>query len=480
MRRGSLIAPLLLILIGSLFLLKNIRPDLPLFENLVSYWPFLLIGWGILRFAEITLAYLREKPLPAAGISGGEWTLIIMLTVIGSSIWGVQRFARYPWNNVRIGGWEIMGQAYDYPVEAKSLKAGAAPRVVVDNPRGAVRIVGVAGEEVKVSGRKSIRALKKEDSDKADQITPLDVQLEGSAIVVRGNQDRAADSQVSMELEIQVPRGASVECRGRTGDWDLSDLGGTLDLAADRASVRAQNVAGAVRINSKRSDLVRVLDARGDVEIKGAGRDIELENIEGQVTINGSFSGETMLRKVAKPVRFESTSTTFRLEKVPGELQITLGQISGENLVGPLVLENRRTKDVRLTDVANTIEITLDRGDIELRQSKLPLARTRLHTRAGDVEVALPEKAQFSLDAATERGNLTNDFSPQLREVSEKNGGKLTGAIGAGPELKLTTDRGHLTLRRFAASDVGSPVMDVPAPPKAPLPPRPPVKAENQ
>jgi DUF4097 and DUF4098 domain-containing protein YvlB len=484
MRRSSVVFPLVLILIGIAFLVRNIRPDLPIFETLVSYWPFLLIAWGLLRLIEITIAWMRESPLPALGISGGEWAMVVMLTLLGSSIWGVQRFSRYPWSNVRIGGWDFMGNAFDFPLEARSLKAGATPRVVIDNPRGSVRIVGIAGEEVKASGRKSVRAMDRDEANKADRITPLDLQLEGATVVVRGNQDRASDAQVTMELEIQVPRGASVECRGRNNDWDLSDLNGAIDISGDRSSARIQNVGGAVRVNTKRSDLVRVLDGRGDIEVKGAGRDIELENIEGQVTLNGSFSGETSLRKIAKPVRFESNATTLRLEKVPGELQITLGKIAGENLVGPLVLENRRTKDIRLTDVSNSVDITLDRGDIELRQSKLPLGRVTLHTRAGDVEVALPEKAQMSLNASTERGNITNDFSTQLHEVAEHNGGKLSGAIGAGPEVRLTTDRGHLTVRRFAAEDAASPVTPepkAPALPKMPpTPPTPPAKAVNQ
>jgi len=37
---------LLLLIIGGLFLWRNLHPDTPIFELLAQYWPFLLIGWG--------------------------------------------------------------------------------------------------------------------------------------------------------------------------------------------------------------------------------------------------------------------------------------------------------------------------------------------------------------------------------------------------------------------------------------------------
>jgi hypothetical protein len=49
MRRRSLTGPILIILVGAAFLIYNLRPDIPLFDLLAQYWPFLLIAWGTLR-----------------------------------------------------------------------------------------------------------------------------------------------------------------------------------------------------------------------------------------------------------------------------------------------------------------------------------------------------------------------------------------------------------------------------------------------
>ena len=47
--RRSLLGPFLLIAVGMLFLLYNVRPDLPIVEILSKWWPFFLIGWGLPR-----------------------------------------------------------------------------------------------------------------------------------------------------------------------------------------------------------------------------------------------------------------------------------------------------------------------------------------------------------------------------------------------------------------------------------------------
>ena len=59
MRRRSFTGPLLLLLIGGLFLWRNLHPEAPVFDLLAQYWPFVLIAWGLLRLVEV-LVWSRE------------------------------------------------------------------------------------------------------------------------------------------------------------------------------------------------------------------------------------------------------------------------------------------------------------------------------------------------------------------------------------------------------------------------------------
>ena len=480
MKRGSVVGPLILIAIGLVFLMKNIRPDLPLFNMFMTYWPFLLIGWGVLRLLELLVIYFRGGKLPVTGVSGGEWALVIILTIVGSSAWGVQRFSRDGFGKIRVGGVEVFGESYDYPVDLSNVKASKTARVVIDNPRGNTRIVGADIEEVRVNGRKSIRAMGKDEADKANVQSKVQMSAAGDIITVYGNQDRADGPRVSTDLEISVPRGASIETRGRYGDVEISDLTGEVSINSDNAGVRLQNLGGRVKIDTRKSDILRATGVKGDVEIKGRGRDIELEDIAGLVTINGAYSGETTLRKLAKGVRFESSMTEFRVERVPGELQLSLSALTGHNLIGPLMVK-AKSKDVRLTEVTESITLDLDRGDVELRQARTT-PKIDVKISSGDIELGLPPQSKFTLNARTRRGEITNDYDQRLKEEKESNGGTLVGTLGAGPEIKLNTNRGALTLMKTTPSETvmaEAPEPKTPKPPKPAIPAAPP-RADNQ
>ncbi len=479
MKRGSVVGPLVLIAIGIVFLLKNIRPDLPLFNIFMDYWPFLLIGWGVLRLLEILVIYFRGGKMPVTGVSGGEWALVIILTLVGSSVWGVQRFSRDGLGKIRVGGVEVFGESYDYPVDLSSTRASKTARVVIDNPRGNTRIVGADIEEIRVNGRKSVRAMSKDEADKANTQSKVQLNAAGDVITITGNQDRADGPRVSTDLEVSVPRGASIETRGRYGDVEISDVNGEISINSDNAGVRLQNLGGRVRIDTRKSDILRATGIKGDVELKGRGRDIELEDIAGQVIINGSYSGETTLRKLAKGVRFESPNTEFRVERVPGELQLSLSSLVGHNLVGPVMVK-AKSKDVRFSEVTDSINLDIDRGDVEIRQGRTA-SKIDVKLDSGDIELALPPQAKFTLSATTRRGEITNDYDQRLKEEKENNGGTLAGTLGAGPEIKLSTSRGSLTLVKASASDaVMAEAPETPKPPKPPSVPAVPPRADNQ
>jgi DUF4097 and DUF4098 domain-containing protein YvlB len=81
-----------------------------------------------------------------------------------------------------------------------------------------------------------------------------------------------------------------VETRGRYGDFDISDIAGEVKVSSDNAGVRLQNIGGEVRVDLRRSDIVRAVNVKKSVEVsvKGRGEDLELEGIEGPVVVNGT------------------------------------------------------------------------------------------------------------------------------------------------------------------------------------------------
>ncbi|HUQ91990.1 MAG TPA: DUF4097 family beta strand repeat-containing protein [Bryobacteraceae bacterium] len=483
MRPRSIVGPILLIGIGVLFLLHNLWPDIAMFDMFTRYWPFLLILWGLVRLVEVLFWAGKKGTVPVTGVSGGEWGLVVLVCLVGSLLFWGSRWAPH-WTNHRltVRGLEIFGERYDFPVTGEK-QAGRTPRVVIELGRGNAKISGIDTDMVKVSGRKTIHAFDQADADKGDKQTPLEIVSMGDHVIIRTNQDKLDSSRkATADIEITVPRGASIEGRGRFGDFDIHDIGGNVEIVSDNAGVRIQNVTGSVKAELRRSDIVRAVNVKGPVEVKldgrgRAGQDLELESIEGPVTVSGAFSGELNFRNLAKPLRFDSTQTELRVEKVPGTLRLALGNLTAENIQGPFRL-SAKTRDVQLRDFTGGVDIQVDRGDIELHPAKGQMGKIEARTKNGEMDVVLPNGAKFDLTATTEHGEIINDYGPPLKAESEGRRHTLRGSTG-GPSVSVTTHRGSLTVRKAGEGEPSKSVLprvlekEPPAPPKVPRVPAP-------
>jgi DUF4097 and DUF4098 domain-containing protein YvlB len=473
MRRGSVIGPLILIGIGGLFLMRNLWPEIPLVDIISRYWPFVLIAWGGLRLVEILMWAIMSKPIPRNGISGGEWMLVFLICIIGGSMYTARHYASWfparSWRNVVVG----MGESYDYtytPVEKACVKNC---KVLIENFRGNAKISGGDDTQVKAIGRETVRSFQQMDADSANKETPLELIQQGDQIIVRTNQDRVSDrTQVTSELEITVPAGSSIEAHGRFGDFDIQNVNGAVDISSDNAGVRLEKIGGDVRVDTRRGDIIRAIDVKGSVDLKGRGQDVELQNINGQVTVGGTYTGQIQLRNLALPLRYEDPQITLSLEKLPGQLHMGPGELNAENVIGPIRL-NARSRDVTISDFTQALDLTLERGDVTLKPGK-SAPKIEVHTRSGDIDLALLPGTRFDLKATTDRGEVHNDYGSPLTVDESQRGATIMGVSGGGPQLRLETGRGAMTVRKTSADEVTFP--NIPSSPKAPAPPREPIR----
>jgi DUF4097 and DUF4098 domain-containing protein YvlB len=466
-----------------LFLANNLRPDLPFLEILANAWPYILICWGLLRLIEVLVWYMQSKPLPRAGVSGGEWTVIILLTLIGSGVYYANQHRGYWSRHIRIGGIEMFGETYDYGIAEQKVPAGKATRLVIENLRGNVRVTGGDAQEVKISGRKTLRSLTRAEADQGHTQTPVEVAAQGDRIVVRTNQERLpSDRRAATDLEITIPKSMSVLATGRYGDYDITGVLGGIELNSDNAGIRLHDIAGNVRIEHRRSDIIRIDGAKGDIELRGRGTDLELEDIEGQVTVAAEYYGDVQLRNLARPLRYEAGEKGGRFDlefaRLPGEVRMDLRSINAMNVVGPIRL-NARSRDVYLNGITDTLTLQLERGDVEIRPGSQNFGKIDVRTRSGNIQFAAPDAARFSIKAIAHRGGIDNDFGGPLKLEEEGSGNArsamLQGATGQGPSVSLETDRGSIIVRKAVAGEaprLPARESQMSEPPKPPRPPR--------
>lgn len=474
MRSRSVVGPLILIAIGCLFFLRNLHPEIEIFHLFAQYWPFLLIVWGFLRLVEVLVWQFRGQSIPRAGVSGGEWTLVVFLCAFGSLFYWGSNWAgpRWPGSRIHVSGVEIFGEPFDYPVTAEK-QVGKTPRLILEIGRGNVKVTGVETDAVKITGHKTIRAYHQSDADQTNQATPVEIVVMGDQTIVRTNYDKVDTSRrLTTDLEITVPKGAKLEGRGKYGDFDIHDLNGDVEINSDNAGVRVQNIGGSLKVDLRRSDVIRAVNVKGNVEVKGRGDDIELDTIEGTATVNGAYSGELNFRNIAKPLRFDGVQSDFRVEKTVGSVRIGRGRLALENVQGPTRVTTR-SRDVKVTDFSGPLDVTIDRGDLELRPAPQNTGKVDARTTNGDVTLVIPSMARFDLVATATRGDVENGYGPPLAREMEGKGGVIRGSNGAGPQIRITSDRGSMTVRRAGSADTTAPA---PVLPKAPPPPKAPIQ----
>lgn len=449
MRPRSITGPLILVAVGVLFLMNNLRPDFSPFALISRYWPFLLIGAGVVGLVEVLFYASRGVTAPPSPIGGG-WVFWIVFWCI---IFGVLSDS----HDLRIhtfddSGISFLGSSYEYdeqPAGAPQIVSQGVTRIVLDNIHGNLTLKGEDSGDVKVSGRKSIRAFDRKNADRANEQSHLDIERQGDVLLVRAVQpEHSGTIQITNDLDILVPKGLTVEARGRSGDLTVDDIDGGVEVSAGRGDVRLTHIGKDVKIEGSRSGLIRASDLKGNFSLEGRGTDIQLENIGGEATINGDYSGTLEFRALARPLRFESSRTEFHAEAVPGSITLDLGDLKMTNVSGP-VRFSTGTRDVEATDVTNALDLTVNRGDISVTADKTPLPKIDLHSHNGNIVIALPEKAAFELKGSTSQGEVENEYGAPLQTKTSGRSATIEGDTGKGPPITLTTDRGTVSVKRI-------------------------------
>jgi DUF4097 and DUF4098 domain-containing protein YvlB len=483
--RGSIVGPLILITIGVLFLARTAWPAFSVLDFISVYWPYLLIIWGGLQIIEISVRAARGAPFPSNGISAGGWFLVILISIFGFATYEIHGPESW-WRRASFDqSMDWFGEAHDFPVAQQSHPAAKNPRIVIEDFRGSAKISGADTNTITLSGHKTIRAMTETEASKSDAETPVEIIDQGKAIIIRFNQQKASNKvRVTTDLDLTVPRGASLEASGQSGDFDVSGLDGDVKISSENAGVRLQDIGGNIFVDTQRGDIVRCVDVKGTVDLKGHSSDVELEKIAGQVTITGTYSGTITLRDLARPLHVDNFNTTVEVQKVNGQITMDRGSFSAQQIVGPAQLTTHAT-DVEIANFTDSLQITVDKGDITLRPAKAALSRLNVRTGSGNIELALPDTAKFDLTASTDRGEIENDFGAPLKLESVGRGARLLGAVGMGPALNLTTDRGTITVRKGTDSEFQESKSELrpgeseesgttPKPPVVPKPPEPP------
>jgi hypothetical protein len=469
-RQRSFAGPVVLIVIGTVFLLGTM--GVLHWGNLRHwfghYWPLLLILWGVVKLVEYQQA--QKTGSRSVGIGAGGIFLLIMLVCLGLV---VTQADRVDWEN--LGDHFNIGDENDFPFFGhnysfddqlqQTFPAGASLHVV--NDRGAVNVNISDDNLIHVLVHKRISTESQSDADKYNAGTKPQINVSGNVVSVSANTQGAGEHRVTTDMDISIPRKAFVVLSTRRGDVNVMGRDGDIDITSRSGDVVVTDVNGKVTLDLNDSS-ARLSQISSDVAIQGKAKEVSIEDIKGTVSLNGEFMENVKLAKIAKPVTFKSSRTDIEFSKLDGDLDLDSDDLRASELVGPLHISTR-DKDIRLSGINGDVRLKNENGAVEIRMNKM--GSMQVENRSADIQIYLPDKSNFQIDARTHDGEVQTDFS-DLKVSNSDEQGTAAGSIGSGgPKLVVTNEHGGIELRKGS----GAPAPDIEvAPPHAPKPPKPP------
>jgi hypothetical protein len=454
-----------LIILGTVFLMSTMRilSVGRLAHLFANYWPVLLIIWGVIKLLEHMQA--QREGTRSSGIGAGGVVLVVMIVFFGLVATQVERVN---WSGVRDnfnfddGDFRNIfgGETYNYEDRLEQdFPAGASLKVV--DSRGAVSVHPSDDNKITVVVRKRISAENQSDADKYNTETKPTITITGGLVTVDAKTEGAGDHPVETELDITIPRKAPVTVASRRGDVNVAGRDGAIDISAQHSDTSVEDISGNVKVSQEKGT-VKVQQVSGDVRVEGRMNEVSVSDIKGSVQLEGEFQESVKLERIAKTVTFKSSRTDMEFSRLDGSLDLDSDELRAEQMTGPLRLTTR-SKNIRLNSVSGDVRLQDDNGAVEIVMHNV--GNVQIDNRNGDVQLSLPDKAGFRLDARARGGEIQSDF-PELKVNNSDHDSRASGSVGSGSShIVINNEHEGIEIRRASATP--PPVPPPPTPGKA-------------
>jgi len=455
-RQRSFAGAVVLIIVGVIFLLGTMRvlSVAKLAHLFASYWPVLLILWGVIKLLEHQQA--QRNHTRASGIGAGGVFLVIMIIVFGLI---ANQIERVNWSGIRDemgndGDFpNIFGENYNFSDHLEQdFPADASLKVI--ETHGAVSIHASDDNKITVVVRKRIGAENQADADTYNNKTKPKITAMGALVTVDAMVEAAGDHSVETDLDISVPRKAAVTVSSRRGDVNISGRTGNVEVSAQHSDTSVDDITGNVKVSQEKGS-VKIEQVSGDVHVDGRMNEVSVADIKGSVQLDGEFQESIKLERIAKSVTFKSSRTDMELSRIGGSLDLDSDELHAEEITGPVHLATR-SKNIRLDGVSGDVRLQDDNGTVELVMRTL--GNVQVDNRNGDVQISIPDRAGFRVDARTRGGEIQSDF-PELKVNNDEREAQASGSVGnGGSHIVINNEHEGIEIRKASATPPAPPV----------------------
>jgi len=280
---------------------------------------------------------------------------------------------------------------------------GSGDIVLRTGPAGSVHVVG----RIRASNTLLGTGRSPGEKVKALEASPPVAQT-GAAIRIGYISDRDLSQNVSISYEITAPAECKLRSRTGSGDQQIGDISGPVDISSGSGGLVLGAVGGQVSAST------------GSGDITAAG-------------VRGSFSGRT-------------GSGSVNASNVQGEVTVTTGSgnVTVTQTGSAAVKVSVASGDVRLRGINGGLQVDSASGDVTVQGT--PGDGWQVSSASGEVTLELPAGAAFDLDARTSSGNI--DSAHPVTMTGKIDRRSVTGQVrGGGPAVRVHTASGNIRIR---------------------------------
>jgi hypothetical protein len=329
---------------------------------------------------------------------------------------------------------------------AKTIPAGS--HITINTDRGDVNIHAGDGNDLSVSANKTAHGAS--ENAARERVNSVEVTIDKTSdgyMIHPSNQDDS-HGNVRVDLEIMVPRSSILTVNTARGDINVAGVGGSVTAVSQQGNVEVHDCGSDVSASIAKGD-ARITNTAGNVRVTGRGSEIEVTDVMGDANVSGEFYGPIRVRNVAKNTHYISQKSDIQLTKLTGLLELDSGSIEVSDVAGAAKLATNE-KDIDIENVGGKLSIANHNAGVKVGYEQPPREDISIANTSGAVELTLPSKSTFEINAISTSGEVDSEFdNPTLNSSNDNGNGKILGRVGTtGPKISIVTTYGSITVRK--------------------------------
>lgn len=250
--------------------------------------------------------------------------------------------------------------------------------------------------------------------------TTVRSEFRGEKVIVHGRPHGKA-VLLYADLEIELPEGARADLRTLAGTIRAERVAGELRLDTGRGDITARAGEGGLEIDTGSGD-VEVTAHRGEVAVDTGSGAVLLDGVDGNVDVDTGSGGVRLLKVRGERIAADTGSGGIELEEVDGALRLDTGSggIRGTGLLArDEVVADTGSGGVRLEgdfSAVRRLDVDTGSGGVTLGFAGTPPAlRFEIRTGSGGIDVDLPGLRTEHSKRGTFSGTVANGTAGTAR-----------------------------------------------------------------